>query len=81
MNVYLYEGKDREDMGDNLEKYDGTMKVDKLYTVDPRDGMVLIAYPNKNKVTEFEFEYYLVADDFISSSINEIEQVLIDLSP
>ena len=55
MNVYLYEGKDREHMGDNFEESNGPMKVDKLYTVDPSDGMVLIAYPNKNIETQLHF--------------------------
>ena len=51
MNVYLYEGKDREDMDDNLETSGGPMKVGKEYTVDPDDGMILIAYPNFNAET------------------------------
>ena len=51
MNVYLYEGRDRDSMDDNLEESGGSMKVDKQYTIDPHDGMVLIAYPNSNVIT------------------------------
>ena len=48
MNIYLYEGEDRMEMGDNLENYDRQIVVNKEYTIDPNIGMVLIAYPNEN---------------------------------
>ena len=33
--------------------------MDKEYTIDVSDGMFVVAYPNENKDTEFEFEYWV----------------------
>ena len=34
-------------------------KVGMNYTIDVADGMFLVAYPNENAQTEFEFKYWV----------------------
>lgn len=58
MNVFVYEGKDRASA---TKPVNGNMQLvaGRNYTVPYTEGMVLIAYPNKDSETEFEFEYYV----------------------
>lgn len=71
MNVFVYEGKDRytatAPINANLQLIAG-----KNYTVPVSKGMLLIAYPNKDVETEFEFEYYVspVKDNLLDSIKN-----------
>ena len=37
------------------------MELNQVYSIDYRIGFLLVAYPNKDKVTKFEFKYKLVA--------------------
>ena len=53
MNIYLYQGENRMEMGDNFEDYDNTILLHKEYTIDMDIGMVLIAYPNEYEDADF----------------------------
>ena len=60
MNVYAYQGKDRYGavvpVNENKRLEEG-----KNYTVHFTQGMLLVAYPEKDKETEFEFDYYVAS--------------------
>ena len=57
MNVYLYEGMDRENARTPINGSQPLI-LDWNYTVNYKSGMLLIAYPEKDKETEFEFQYW-----------------------
>jgi len=60
MNVYLYGGLSRSNA--TLPIVEGNMQVEleKTYSTNSTNGLLLIAYPNYDVATEFEFNYQLV---------------------
>merc|ERR1711939_125762 len=60
MNVYLYGGNNRFNASISLVKNNEQVKVGETYTIDSAIGMLLVAYPNQDVDTEFEFVYTLV---------------------
>jgi uncharacterized membrane protein YhdT len=35
--------------------------LDETYVFDYKEGILVVAYPNKDKTTDFEFEYWIAA--------------------
>jgi len=60
MNVYLYGGNSRFNATIPLVKGNEAVETGKTYTIDAAQGMLLIAYPNQDVDTDFEFVYQLV---------------------
>ena len=58
INAYIYQGNDRFSANVSIIENNTAMEVGKNYTVPYKEGMLLIAYPDKDVETEFEFEYY-----------------------
>ena len=61
MNVYLYGGKDRFNADVSIVNDNQPVKVGSNYTISIDSGMLLVAYPNKDSETDFEFKIW-VAD-------------------
>ena len=59
MNVYAYVGLTRETATISVTDNNNPLTVDKTYIVEGSKGIFLIAYPNKDKATDFAFEYKL----------------------
>jgi len=57
VNVYLYGGRDRFDAKIEMVPNNAPVTLGETYTVDYMTGLLLIAYPNEDQVTEFEFSY------------------------
>lgn len=51
MNVYIYGGQDRFDATKSLVRHNEMPIVGKNYTVDLSEGMLIVAWPNKDKST------------------------------
>ena len=62
MNVYLYGGPSRFQATKSVTENNEQVELGKTYSIDYRVGFLLIAYPNEEKVTNFEFKYQLVAE-------------------
>ena len=60
MNVYLYGGKGRDDATISIVPDNVMPELNKIYELDATngDGFLLIAYPNKDSETKFEFQYW-----------------------
>ena len=58
MNVFVYQGMDRNNATVPVNG-NNQLVVGRNYTVPYNKGMFLVAYPNKDVDTEFEFEYYI----------------------
>lgn len=60
MNVFIYEGDagKRENALGSLVEDNAQVEIDKEYSVDIDKGIMVIAYPNKDKSTEFSFTYW-----------------------
>ena len=56
MNVYLY-GGDKSEALVSIVNNNEQPATDKIYAVDYKKGMLIVAYPNEQKNSEFEFEY------------------------
>ena len=61
MNVFLYGGKDRFNANIPIITNNEPVRVGSNYTISINTGMLLVAYPNKDAKTDFEFKYW-VAD-------------------
>ena len=59
MNVYLYGGNSRFNATKEIVDGNEQPLVDTNYTITYSTGMFLIAYPNENKNSNFEFEYWV----------------------
>ena len=57
MNVYVYEGESREDAKVSING-NQQLVTGWNYTVPYTEGMLLIAYPDKDVETEFEFQFW-----------------------
>lgn len=61
MNVFLFGGKDRLSATSKIVKDNEKAEVDETYSFDYKEGILVIAYPNQDKETELEFEYWVGA--------------------
>ena len=59
MNVYLYGGSDRFNAITPITDQNEQVVLDQEYTVDADVGFLLIAYPDEDAETEFEFTFNL----------------------
>ncbi len=59
MNVYLYGGRDRFSALVQVVPDNEAATVGEAYYVDHDVGMLLVAYPNSEQTTDFEFAYQL----------------------
>ena len=57
VNVYLYGGRDRFNAKIKMVPNNAPVTLGETYTVDYMTGLLLIAYPNEEQATEFEFSY------------------------
>jgi len=62
MNVYLYAGTSRVDATEPIVAGNEQVEIGTTYKIGAYDGLLLIAYPNKDKETEFGFNYWLEAE-------------------
>jgi hypothetical protein len=72
MNVFAYGGPDRESATIPVTTDNAPLEIGKIYNIDASKGMFLIAYPNENSKTEFEFEYWMgeyVAESSIGTGV------------
>ena len=67
MNVYIYGGKSRDDAKVSLVPGNAQAAVDTLYYVDYSQGILVVAFPDKQEdpavemPTHLEFEYWIQA--------------------
>lgn len=62
MNVYLYGGKSRFEATQSMIPGNNQATVGQSYSIGVESGIMIVAYPNENKETDFGFEYWLEAD-------------------
>lgn len=76
MNVFVYEGKDRQSATKSING-NQQLVAGKNYTVPTANGMLLIAYPDKDAAeTEFEFEYYVApVESFLDTLKTQIGKI------
>jgi hypothetical protein len=58
-NAYLYGGKSKMDSKKSVVEGNAALKEGSTYTFDASLGGFLVAYPNKDKETHFEFTYWI----------------------
>ena len=61
MNVFLYGGPNRFEATQSVVQDNLRVQVGKSYYIDYSVGFLLVAYPNKDKQTEFEFTHKVIA--------------------
>ena len=61
MNVYLWGGRDRESATKWLVKGNRKAQAMYNYTYDASEGILMVAYPDKDRIGEFEFNYWIGA--------------------
>merc|ERR1712146_832486 len=59
MNVYIYEGKSRDTATESIVEDNKQPDLNKIYSVDVDAGIMIVAYPNKDKDTELAFNYWV----------------------
>jgi len=59
MNVYIYGGQSRYDATESIVKDNMQVEVGKNYSFDATKGILVIAYPNQDVDTDFEFKYWV----------------------
>ena len=59
MNIYIYGGSSRFNSNMTVIEGNNQAQIGKNYTFDYKKGMLLIAYPNFDKQTEFEFKVWV----------------------
>ena len=57
MNVYIYEGLDRLSATKKIIADNGQAIVGEKYQVKGDSGILIVAFPNKDKDTSFSFSY------------------------
>ena len=58
MNVYIYEGLSRNEAKRPVVYGNAQPNVGSVYKVPYQEGMMIVAYPDKNKETQFEFDFW-----------------------
>jgi len=72
MNVFLYEALDRYSPGLSIMS-NNTPEIDRIYSLEAKSGFLLIAYPNKDVDTNFEFKYWIGTNDELPKPEPELE--------
>ena len=62
MNVYVYGGKTRFSAYENITENNTMAELGKLYNISAYRGLLVVAYPNANKDTEFAFNFWAAYD-------------------
>jgi hypothetical protein len=73
MNAYLYGGGTKADSVHSIVPGNAMLKTGQKYMVDVSKGMLMVAFPNKDKEsTDFEFKYWVQGnnDSFLDSTLN-----------
>ena len=65
MNVYIYGGKTRSSAYVNLTMNNTQAELGTVYNVSAIRGIVLVAYPNQDKETEFAFNFWADAEKVV----------------
>ena len=73
LNVYLYGGRDRYNAVESIISGNKKAELNTNYTVDVDDGFLIVAYPDENVPTEFEFEYWVA--DLSEDLVKRIEDL------
>lgn len=61
INLYMYKGDSRRRMKQSVIEENKQAEVDKVYQFSIEEKILLIAFPNLNKDTEFSFNYWISA--------------------
>lgn len=59
IDVYIYGGKDRFSATEMIVEDNKQPEINKEYTVDVENGMLVVAVPKLDKDTEFAFNYWV----------------------
>ena len=59
MNIYIYGGNSRFSSNNAIVKGNSQASVGQNYTFDYKKGMMMVAYPNFDATTEFEFKVWV----------------------
>lgn len=59
MNVYIYGGKDRFSATEKIIDNNDMVTPNQEYSILYTKGMLIVAFPNKDKDTEFEFKFWV----------------------
>jgi hypothetical protein len=70
MNVFIYGGKNREEATQGITDENIQVETGKNYSIDATKGFVIVAFPNNEVDTDFEFDYWV--DYHYQSSIVEM---------
>jgi len=76
VNVYLYGGRNRFNAVQNVVYGNQQLELNKNYTVKTSAGFMLVAYPDKDVDTEFEFEYWVA--DMSEDLVERLENMNFD---
>jgi len=69
MNVYIYEGLDRMSANKSVIESNAMPEIGKTYIVDYMSGFLVVAHPNKDVDTEFQFKYWY--QEWVDPTIND----------
>ena len=59
MNVFLYGGKNRTVATKSIVADNASPQEGEIYAFDYNEGILVVAYPNKDVATELEFDYWV----------------------
>lgn len=59
MNAYIYGGRSRKTAYENITLQNVPAQLAVTYNISAYRGLVVVAYPNKDKSTEFAFDYWV----------------------
>ena len=83
MNIYVYGGLNRFEATTNIIPQNTPAEAGDTYHINYEMGMVVIAYPNENAETDFEFRYKLIGfvkemEEDIIPSPEEDEEIQVE---
>jgi len=76
MNVYLYGGKSRLEATESMISGNNQATIGQTYSIGVEKGIMIVAYPNEDKETDFGFEYWLEAE--LKPEEDELAQEIAD---
>ena len=62
VNVYINGGTDFKNASQVLVPNNGTVTVDKWYSIDQSSNFIIVVVPLKNQETDFRFYYYTIGE-------------------
>lgn len=63
MNVYVYGGKTRKSAYENITVNNTAAELGKVYNISAYRGLLVVAYPNEGKDTEFAYNFWAAYDE------------------